>query len=65
VPRRKTADPVLIRLRDQETAARERFEKLYSRLKRTFNALEKTRRAVVRLQRRIEKHLTTAPNKGE
>jgi hypothetical protein len=50
---RKTPDPRLIALRDREQKERAKFERWYRRLKRAFTALEASRRALVRTQKRI------------
>jgi hypothetical protein len=53
---RKTADPRLIALNDDLLKAQREYQRWYSRLKRAFARLEKARRKVARLHRRIEKH---------
>ena len=50
---RKTTDALLVRLLDEQAAAEVKAEKWYRRLRRAFNALDKVRGQVVRLQRRI------------
>lgn len=49
--RKKTADPRLIALADQEQQAREAFERWYGRMRRAVAAMEKARHRIVRLQR--------------
>lgn len=51
---RKTRDPKLIALLDDRAAAMDRYDRLFARLRRTMNALEKERRRLVRLAKRIE-----------
>ena len=53
--RRKTQDPALVRLLDQQAAAAEKAERGYRRLKRAFTALEKVRWQLRSLARRIGK----------
>jgi hypothetical protein len=51
---RKTKDPKLLALLDKAHRARADYERWYARLKRAFNALEKARQRIMRLQRRID-----------
>jgi hypothetical protein len=60
--RKKTADPKLIALYDQQSKALADVERWYGRLKRAFNRLEKARRAAARLRRRIDQHTATQAN---
>ena len=50
---RKTHDALLVRLLDQQALTQQRAETCYRRLKRAFNALEKCRRQLHSLARRI------------
>ena len=52
---RKTIGPRLIALKDKQDKARAAFERWYSHTRRAVNALEEQRRAVARLQRRIDR----------
>jgi hypothetical protein len=53
---RKTRDPVLIGLLDKAKQAQEEFDRWYRRARRAFTAMEKARRRLSRLQRRIAQH---------
>lgn len=53
---RKETDPRLIALRDREAKERERFERAYRRLRRALGVMEASRRAIVRIQKRIATH---------
>ncbi len=52
--RRKTSDPTLIRLLDQEAALLARAETAHRRLKRAFTAVEKIRQSLRRVRKRIQ-----------
>lgn len=58
---RKTIDPRLVALREREVKEQERFTRWYGRLRRAITAMEKSRRAIVRIQKRI-RDLTTQEN---
>jgi hypothetical protein len=51
---RKTTDPRLIALLDKREKLRADCERHYSRMRRAFNRLEKSRRALTRLAKRID-----------
>jgi hypothetical protein len=51
---RKAHDPLLIKLLDEELHAREEFERWYRRAKRAFTGMEKARRKLIRIERRVE-----------
>ncbi len=53
---RKTSDPRLIDMLDKRDKLRASCERYYARLKRAFNCLEKSRRQLARLDRRILNH---------
>ncbi len=53
----KTIDPRLIALRERAGKAKADCEKWYARLKRAFNALEKSRKRVASAERLIRKCL--------
>jgi hypothetical protein len=50
---RKTIDPALVALHDRRQRAIADFERDYSRLKRVFTRMEKTRARLRRITRRI------------
>jgi hypothetical protein len=56
---RKTRDPKLIELLDRVSRAHQDCERWYARLKRAFNALEKARARLRRLEKQVEKHEQT------
>jgi hypothetical protein len=52
---RKTTDPRLIALEDEQDKARAAFERWYGRMRRAVNAMEAQRRTLARLGRRVRK----------
>jgi hypothetical protein len=50
---RKTTDPRVIALKDKQEQARATFARWYARLRRAVAAMEKQRRLLARLERRI------------
>jgi hypothetical protein len=50
---KKTTDPKVIALLDRLDRCRADFERNYARMKRAFNRMEKARRGVARLTRRL------------
>ena len=53
---RKTRDPVLIALLDEQQKTIAAYEKAYSRLKRAFTRMDKLKKKIVRLARKIHDH---------
>lgn len=53
MPRKKTADPARIKLLDGIAAAEGACAKCYRRARRWFNALDKARRQLSRLHKRL------------
>ena len=53
---RKTRDPVLIALLDEQHKTTLQYEQWYSRLKRTFTRMDKLKKKLVRLAKKIQKH---------
>jgi hypothetical protein len=53
--KKKKLTPHEAALLEKLNKARDKFERLYSRLKRVFGQLEKARQTAIRLQRRLEK----------
>ncbi len=51
---RKTTDPRLIALLDKRAKLQAECERHYGRMKRAFNRLEKARRALARIAKRID-----------
>jgi hypothetical protein len=54
---RKTTDPKLVALKDKAHAAGHSFDRWYNRLRRAFNAMEKERQRLIRLNRAIRRAL--------
>ena len=52
--KRKKTDPVLVALLDQQALALLNYERWYSKTKRAFNHLDKIKRQLVRLARKID-----------
>lgn len=51
---RKPRDPVLITLLDQQQKTAGEYERWFSRLKRAFTRMDKLKKKLVRLARKIE-----------
>jgi hypothetical protein len=55
MPTKKTTDPKRLSLLHKADKARADFEKWYARMRRAFNAMEKARLKLVRLQRQLDR----------
>lgn len=53
---RKTRDPVLVDLLDQQQKTFADFERWYAKLKRAFTRLDKLKRKLARLAKKIHGH---------
>lgn len=53
---RKTRDPRMIAMLDKKAKLVAECERHYTRMRRCFNRLEKSRRALARLTKRIDAH---------
>jgi hypothetical protein len=62
MPRKKTSDPRLITLLDKRAKLQADCDKHYRRMRLAFNRLEKTRRQLVRIIKRIDAIETESTN---
>ena len=56
--RKKSTDPTLVALMDQQAKTVGEFERWYARLKRAFSRMDKLKKKIIRLSRRIEARQT-------
>jgi hypothetical protein len=54
MPRKKTSDPRLIALLDKKAKLQETCEREFRRMRRAFNRLEKNRRQLAKVTKRID-----------
>jgi len=64
MPRKKT-DPLLIALMDQQQKVAGEFERWYTRCKRAFTRMDKIKKKLVRLGKRIQDRLAASQGAGE
>lgn len=56
VARRTITDPKLVALRDEQKKAAEEFERWYARCKRAFTRMDKIKKKLARVAKKIEAH---------